>query len=208
VVPFIGNVFEGEAEWFALAGRQGRCAEIDRVEIWAASLQNMQRNIFGLCDLAKRVFEYYVDGSVDDRFIAAIGNRAVEISYGRAHEVLSCAHFQVGYFKVGRVWMRSGVTFGLPSGKQRDDSYDHDYQYHPHQNGDPIRVALLRGRRRLDEATHGGIVEFRFTIVDLRFNRFLFATNREAIDSDGRASDCATKFEVVTDFGNIEEDFF
>jgi hypothetical protein len=102
--------------------------------------------------------------------------------------------------------MRCGVAFGLSSGKQNDDSHDHDYQYHPHQNGDPIRVTLLW--RRLDEAAHGGIVEFRFTIVDLRFNRPLFATNREAIDSDGRASDCATKFEVVANFGNIEEDFF
>jgi hypothetical protein len=168
MVPFLGNVFEGEAEWFALAGRQGRCAEIDRVEIRAASLQNVQRNIFRLGDLAERVLENDMDRCVGNGFIASIGDRAVEISYGRAHEVLGGAHFQVRYFEVGGVGMRSGVAFGLASGKQRDDSYDHDYQHHPHQNGDPIRVALLCGRRRLDEAAHGGIVDCQFPIVDLR----------------------------------------
>ena len=35
----------------------------------------------------------------------------------------------------------------------------------------------------------------------------LFATNHQAIDSDGRAN-CATKFEVVPNFGNIEEELF
>ena len=205
MVPFLGNVLEGEAEWFALAGRQRRCAEIDRIRIRAASLQNMQRSIFRLCDLSKRVLENDMDCSVGDGVITGIGNGAVEICYGRTHEVLGGAHFQIRYFEVRSVWMRSGVAFGLSSGKQDDDSYDDNHQHHPHQNGDPIRITLLCGRRRLDEAAHGGIVDCQFPIVDLRD---LLAADGQAVDSDGRASDCATKFEVVTDFGNIEEDFF
>src|SRR6478672_11407028 len=65
--------------------------------------------------------------------------------------------------------MRSSTPFGLSPRKQSDDSHDYYHEHHPHQDGDPIGVALLCGRRRLDEATHGGIVECRFTIVDLRF---------------------------------------
>jgi len=64
----------------------------------------------------------------------------------------------------------------------------------------------LYRRRRLDEAAHAGIVDCQFPIVDLY--RTYSPPDSQAINSDGRASDCAAKFEIVTDFGNIEEDFF
>jgi len=107
MVPFLGNVLEGEAEWFALVGRQRRCAEIDRIGIRAASLQNMKRNIFRLCDLSKRVLENDMDCNVSDGLITGVGDHTIEISYGCADEVLCRAHFQIRDFKVSSVRMWS-----------------------------------------------------------------------------------------------------
>ena len=103
----------------------------------------MQRNIFRLCDLSKRVLENDMDCNVSDGLITGVGDHTIEISYGCADEVLCRAHFQIRDFKVSSVRMWSCATFRLSSGKQRDDSHDHNHQHHPHQNGDPIRIALL-----------------------------------------------------------------
>jgi len=81
MVPFLGNVLEGEAEWFALAGRQRRCAEIDRIRIRAASLQTCS-GASRLCDLSKRILENDMDCNVSDGLITGVGDRTIEISYG------------------------------------------------------------------------------------------------------------------------------
>ena len=57
MVPVGGDVLEGEAKGFALGRSQGRNIEVYRLGVGSAGLENAQRDVVGLDDLAERIFE-------------------------------------------------------------------------------------------------------------------------------------------------------
>ncbi len=72
MVPVGGDVFEGEAKRFALGRGQRGDAEIHRLGVGAAGLQNAQGDVLGLGDLAERVLEADADHGMTDGLISAL----------------------------------------------------------------------------------------------------------------------------------------
>ena len=88
LIPVGADVLKGEAEGLALAWCQRRNAQVDGIGIGAGGLENMQRNLFSLRQLAHFVFEDHFDGGMGNGLTADIGDGSVQIGYGRADEVL------------------------------------------------------------------------------------------------------------------------
>src|SRR5580704_2962263 len=76
-VPGIADVFEGQAEGFALSRPERRDTEIDGVWVGSGSLQNAHRDVFGLCDLSQRVFESETNDGMRHGLSACVGDSSV-----------------------------------------------------------------------------------------------------------------------------------
>ena len=113
MVPIIADVFEGQPELLALAGRQRRCAEVDGIRVRSASLKNIKRYVFRLRDLAERVLKIDVDHRVRDGLVTDVGNRAIEISNGRTDKVFGGTHLHIGELQIGSVGVRPAQTFRM-----------------------------------------------------------------------------------------------
>src|ERR1700685_1261456 len=92
---------------------------------------------------------------MSNRFIAGVGDGAVDIGHACPYKILRRTHFQIGKFEVGSVRMRSSRALGSAASQQSNDAdHDHD-QRHTKQNRAQVRVAILFSQRRwLDETAH------------------------------------------------------
>ena len=158
VVPLGGDVFEGEAEGFGLAGKQGRQVEIDGFVVGTAGAEDVDGQLFFLSDLTHVVFECDLDDGVNDSLIASVGDLAVEIADGCSGKVLRGAGFEIGKFEIGGVGRGLGRLF-LP-GAEDEHNRSHNYQddEETDQDGSEGGFCRLGGGIEigLEQGSHGG----------------------------------------------------
>ena len=125
LIPVAADVFEREAKGLTLTRSEWRQAEIDSIGIGSIGLQNVQRNIFGLCSFSKGVSEGDVDGRVGNGFVPRVGDGSIDVGYAGPHKILRRAHFQIRKFEVGRVGMWRGRASGGTTSEQCNDADHH-----------------------------------------------------------------------------------
>ena len=138
MVPVGGDVFEGEAELFVLSGGERRDVQVDCISVGTRGLKDVQWDIFGLHDLAKRIFEAYADDGVIDGFVAGIGDGAVKISNRGADEILCRTHLQVGEFEIGGVGVGRVGNLGICTEEESSDAYHHEDQAQAEQDRNQV----------------------------------------------------------------------
>src|SRR5947199_1978395 len=87
---------------------QRRHQQIERLRIRTVTLQDLKRLLLLLYYLAQRILEHSFDGSGDQRLIAVVSDRAIQVSDSAADKVLRLAYLEIREANLRCVCRRRG----------------------------------------------------------------------------------------------------
>src|SRR5258708_27331079 len=143
MVPLRGNAFKRQPERLALSWSQRGDTEIHGLGIRAAGFQDLQRNVFPLDHLSYLVLELHLDYYVGHGLVAGVGYAAIDIADGRAHEILSGAHLEIGKLKARGVGGWAGRALRLAAHQKCADDGKHDHGSYGDCDNSPAGITLF-----------------------------------------------------------------